>query len=95
MLSLAGVELIISFVIQSGGGKITVLGSASSNPFSGVARGYLPNHCFEFPFGDQQDLADWYDVAKLGSLRLRMEAGLAGAAGTVAVILQQLRRYGA
>lgn len=75
------------------GGKLTLVSSLASCPFIGLARGYLPNHCFEFPFGDQIDMADWYDVTRLGSLRLRMKAGSAGAAGTVAAILQQLRRY--
>ncbi len=59
----------------------------------GVQRGWLPNHCVQFPFGDPKDLDDWYDITKLGSLVLRLKAGTGAAAtGTVAVILQQLRR---
>uniref|UniRef100_A0A6M3LVH1 Uncharacterized protein n=1 Tax=viral metagenome TaxID=1070528 RepID=A0A6M3LVH1_9ZZZZ len=77
------------------GGKIGLTSEEISQTAVGMVRGYLPNHCFEFPFGDQMDMADWYDVTRLGNLRLRMEAGGGGASGTVAVILQQLRRYGA
>ena len=61
--------------------------------FSAMVHGYLPNHTFEFPFGDSRDLADWYDVTKLGSLRLRMRSGAGGEVGTVSAILQQLRYY--
>lgn len=58
----------------------------------GIATGWLPNHTFELPFGDEKDLDDWYDVTRVGSLRLRLKSGL-GTSGDVGVILQQLRRY--
>ena len=58
----------------------------------GTIHGFLPNHCFEFPFGDPQDPSDWYDVTKLGSLRLRLKSG-SGSSGNVDTILQQLRKY--
>ncbi|KKL88030.1 hypothetical protein LCGC14_1928740, partial [marine sediment metagenome] len=57
-------------------------------------RGWLPNHCVQFPFGKPDDLNDWYDVTKLGSLRLRLKGGSGGSSnGTGAVVLQQFRRY--
>lgn len=74
------------------GGYFTLINSATAWAVGQVA-GYLPNHCFEFPFGDQMDLDDWYDVTKVGDLRSRIKAGTGGANGTVAHILQQLRRY--
>lgn len=74
------------------GGAFTVT-AANSNQFGGMVHGWLPNHTWEFPFGDPKDLADWYDVTKLGSLRLRLNAGAGGAVGTVSAILQQLRYY--
>ncbi|MBA7584134.1 hypothetical protein ES708_26087 [subsurface metagenome] len=61
--------------------------------YNAVVKGWLPNHCFQFPFGNQADISDWYDVTKLGSLRLRMKFGNAAAVGTESVILQQLRNY--
>ncbi|GAH60968.1 unnamed protein product [marine sediment metagenome] len=59
----------------------------------GSARGYMPNHCVEFPFGDPKDPDDWYDVTNLHSLRARLGAGSGGATGTQAIVLQQLRKY--
>lgn len=74
-------------------GGYCVLTSVGVTKLLGRVSGYLPNHCFEFPFGYDKDLEDWYDVTKLGSLRLRLEAGTGAANGTVGVVLQQLRRY--
>lgn len=73
-------------------GGLFTLRTDTLSSVSGIASGYLPNHCFEFPFGDQMDLADWYDVTKLGNLRLRLKSGSA-TSGSGNVILQQLRRY--
>jgi hypothetical protein len=40
-------------------GGYQLLQSNSANvEVCGVARGYLPNHCFEIPFGDSQDIED-------------------------------------
>lgn len=75
------------------GGKIILTSSTGAGlEVNGVVSGYLPNHCFEFPFGNPQDMDDWYDVTKVGSLRLRLKAGT-GASTTTGVVLQQLRRY--
>lgn len=73
------------------GGFLDVRSPASAY-FYGIATGWLPNHTFEFPFGDPKDLDDWYDVTKVGSLRLRLKSGT-GTSGDVGVITQQLRRY--
>lgn len=67
--------------------------SATDTEFSGLATGWLPNHCFQFPFGDQQNIDDWYDVTKIGSLRLRLKSGGGYSGSNIGVILQQLRRY--
>lgn len=78
----------------SRGGSFTVTPDHPSIGWGGVYRGWLPNHCVEFPFGDPKDIEDWYDVTKLGSLRLRLKGGKGGSSnGTGAVVLQQLRRY--
>lgn len=74
------------------GGKFTPVSSSGDLFFMAMVHGWLPNHCFEFPFGDPQDIEDWYDVTKLGSLRLRLKSG-SGTSGDVNAILQQLRRY--
>lgn len=59
----------------------------------GEAMGWCPNHCFDFECGDPKDIDDWYDVTKVGDLRLRVSGGGAGASGTYQVVIQQLRRY--
>lgn len=74
------------------GGFIDVNATLSSM-VAGLAAGWLPNHCFCFPFGDQDDIDDWFDVTKVGKLRLRLIAEDVGSEGNAQVILQQLRRY--
>jgi len=66
---------------------------AESVMFVAKVFGWLPNHCWSIPFGDQQDLDDWYDVTRVGHLRLRLESGTYGNSGTSQVVTQQLRRY--
>lgn len=74
------------------GGKITIK-SENINPwFWCNVRGYLPNHMFHFPFGDQMDPADWYDVPSLGSLELRVKTG-ANTSGNIRTTVQQVRTY--
>jgi len=73
------------------GGQLAIHAQANSS-FQAHIMGWLPNHCFEFPFGDPQDIDDWYDVTKVGSLQLRTREG-GGGAGTQNVVLQQLRKY--
>lgn len=74
------------------GGKVPLV-SAGNLMNIGLARGYLPNHCYQFPFGMQDEPDDWYDVAKLLKARLRLRAGAGGSSGTGEVVLEQLRRY--
>lgn len=84
-------DVFISMTGWGTGGDFLLIGSVNTQ-FSSIVRGYLPNHCVEFPFGDPMDMADWYDVTRIGSLRLRLKGGT-GASGDGAVVLQQLRRY--
>lgn len=57
-------------------------------------KGYLPHHCIQFPFGNQEDIDDWYDVTRLGSLKARCTAGTNyGAGSQIELIIQQMRRY--
>jgi len=74
------------------GGVFTPYTSEAQPFIQAIVEGYLPNHCVEFPFGDPQDIADWYDVTKVGSLRLRLHAGDTDLTDC-GVVLQQLRRY--
>lgn len=74
------------------GGKATIYLS-SSGQFHAIGRGYLPNHCIQFPFGLQDQPDDWYDVTKKGSVQLRIKGGLRGENTEFQVVLQQLRKY--
>uniref|UniRef100_A0A6H1ZXF5 Uncharacterized protein n=1 Tax=viral metagenome TaxID=1070528 RepID=A0A6H1ZXF5_9ZZZZ len=56
-------------------------------------RGQNPHGCIAIPFGYQKDLEDWYDVAKIGSLKLRLLGGPGAASSTTRIALEQLRRY--
>lgn len=74
------------------GGK-AYLRSPATQTGHGIAFGWLPNHCYQFPFGMQDDPDDWYDVTKLSKPRLRLRAAAGGSSGTGEVVLEQLRRY--
>lgn len=77
---------------EGAGGTFAITTTAGEAP-SGIAHGYNPNHCFQFPFGDTMDIDDWYDVSRIGDLELRLRAGHLGEGEVGAVVLQQLRRY--
>lgn len=56
-----------------------------------IAWGYVPHHTLSFPFGDQKDLDDWYDVTAKGSVRARLLSH--SSACVTSLFGQQLRRY--
>lgn len=69
-------------------------GGAETTTYIGRMVGHLPHFTLCYPFGDQKDLADWYETKDIGTLRLRILNGATIlAACTNRVILQQLRRY--
>lgn len=74
------------------GGVFTPYTSTAAPFFQAIVEGYLPNHCVEFPLGNPMDIDDWYDVTRVGSLRLRLHAGDTDLTDC-GVVLQQLRRY--
>lgn len=82
-----------AYTMANRGGVFTLSGVAGLGQFQGIVQGWLPNHCFQFPFGDEKDIDDWYDVTRLGSLRARLEVGTYSASARMAIVLQQLRRY--
>lgn len=76
-----------------GGKGKNVMEGAGYNINVGI-EGYAPHGAMEIPFGLQNEPADWYDVTKLGSLRLDILSILdRTSADTVQIFLQQLRRY--
>lgn len=73
------------------GGRFGWLGTGAC---SGLFCGYIPHHTYQFPFGNQQDVDDWYDVTRLGSLKARIRSATnVGSGSEISLALQQLRRY--
>jgi len=65
--------------------------SSSGNAVLQV-EGFNPHGIVPILFGDQGDLANWYDVTKLGSLKMRIKSGSAGTNGDISIITQQMRK---
>lgn len=61
-----------------------------------AVEGWAPHGAIEIPFGIQDDPEDWFDVTKLGSLKLDI-LSVSGRSSTdkVQIFLQQLRKYAA
>lgn len=77
------------------GGRVDIRGSAACN-FKSVIRGLCPFGALCIPFGDQDVVDDWFDVTKIGSLRLTAKAGSSpGSSSTCEVVTEQLRKYAA
>ncbi|GAH55408.1 unnamed protein product, partial [marine sediment metagenome] len=83
--------------IQSGaavGGQFACITATNTDLLYGEVYGDCPYQMFSFPMGDQNKIEDWYDVTRVGDLRLRIAAGLVPpGTGSTRTILQQLRRY--
>lgn len=75
------------------GGRLRRISATATYNAQFHVSGYLPHATWEIPFGDQSDLADWYDVSKVGSLKLDITTYAAAATDSAQVFLQQLRRY--
>lgn len=69
--------------------------TTATSEVQGKWTGLAPYQCVVYPFGDQMDIADWYNVkGKVGSLQLRLKGGSAvPSPATTSVVLQQLRSY--
>lgn len=59
-----------------------------------TVRGKNPHGVMGIPFGLQDEIDDWYDVSKIGKLRLRIKGGPNSSASyNNRIICEQLRRY--
>lgn len=82
------------FLMFSNGGLATGTAETSAETIYMHCMGYIPHGLACVPFGNPALVDDWYDVTKIGSLRLRLKAGPSlGTDPTAQVITQQLRRY--
>lgn len=92
----AGITEDAGYVVSEGnqrGGFFKPKSDGETRSARGIVYGWLPFSCVQFPFGDQKDMDDWYDVTAKGSIRLRLKGGDHDPLGTGHVVLQQLRRY--
>lgn len=75
------------------GGRLKRISATATKNAQFHVSGYLPHGTWEIPFGDQADLNDWYDVTKVGSLKLDITTLAAAATDSAQIFLQQLRKY--
>ena len=74
------------------GGTLSLTGSAAGNIY-GQVMGYCPHGSVVVPFGLQNEIEDWYDVSKVGNLKLHIKGHASRTAGNLQICLQQLRTY--
>lgn len=78
---------------QPASGEVNVTGGAGAT-CHGIITGYVPCGTIIIPFGDPKLVEDWYDVAKIGSLRATIKAGSgASSVNSCQLITEQLRSY--
>lgn len=75
------------------GGRFTAKMQTTAGVVEFQIRGKNPHGCICIPFGKQDDPEDWYDVTKLGNLKLRIKGGVTASSSTIQVVTQQLRTY--
>jgi len=79
---------------QGDGGRGYTYSAGGIGNIDVEVEGWCPHGAIEIPFGLQDDPADWYDVTKLGNLRLDiLSVDDRTSADTVQIFLQQLRKY--
>lgn len=83
-------DSVVSCQTAQGGKFNAEIESAGQGQFEVV--GTLPHQVLAIPFGRRDVIEDWYDVTKLGSLKLSLKGGSA-ATGTFRIIAEQLRKY--
>lgn len=76
------------------GGRFDVTSETANSNMQVELKGWLPHGVWDVPFGDQQDIEDWFDVTKIGSLRADILGRSAIDSGdSVQLFIQQLRKY--
>lgn len=81
-------------VYEGDGGRMLVTQSPAVRNMMVAVMGWCPHSTVCIPFGLQQDMADWYDVTKVGALQLDLKSASGmSSSETCQVFLQQLRRY--
>ncbi len=80
--------------IQMGdGGRFAAIALTAQKYAAFHVKGYLPHGTYEIPFGDKDQIEDWFDPTKIGYLRADILSLAAGSGNTCQLFLQQLRKY--
>ncbi len=81
---------------EGDGGRFLTINTTAGANLSHACQGYCPHGTVEIPFGLQDDPTDWYDVTKVGNLKLDLTSGSTmSSSESCQIFLQQLRNYGA
>ncbi len=78
-------------LLSSAGGYVSMRGQAGAQVV-GEWSGYMPWHCYQFPFGKQGVIDDWFDPTGKKP-RLRLRAGAGATNSDVQVVLEELYKY--
>jgi len=79
---------------QTFGGTMEIIANAADQNFQSLAHGYAPHGALAIPLGDLKDPDDWFDVAGVESLKLRLHGeSSVSSSPTCDVVIQQLRNY--
>lgn len=80
-------------IYDGDGGYFTEAQEGGGVNWQCMCEGWLPHAVIEIPFGMPNDIADWYDVAGIGNLKLDITSESSPSSGGCQIMLQQLRRY--
>ena len=81
--------------IYSGdGGRFTVACTSAGPNWQALVEGHCPHNAIAINFGLQNEIDDWFDISRLGNLKLDITAGSGmSSSETCEIFIQQLRRY--
>lgn len=81
-------------IYEGDGGRFQFVQTATGPNWQALCEGHCPHGVIALPFGLQHDMTDWYDVSKIGSLKIDIKGGSSvGTSQTCQIFLQQLRNY--
>lgn len=81
-------------ILEGDGGRLKYDMADGQGNLQIHALGWCPHGTIEIPFGVQEDLADWYDVSKIGKLKLDIKSASGmSSSESCQIFLQQHRAY--